>query len=136
MDTSAPNGNPASTPGKRQDLVGWLAGGALFGGVIGYALRPSVVLIGKLPFNVVATRGANLSGVDRILADTAAASFNVTVAGAVLGALIGWGCARMLVMSTATSLIPCRECGKRISREAMTCPGCGAPAPAAPGSSK
>lgn len=74
----------------------WTAGGIFLGGLLGYALRPSVLLIGKLPFGIVITRGATLTGVDRILVDAAARSFNVLLAGAALGGLLGWGLAAML----------------------------------------
>jgi hypothetical protein len=69
----------------------WATGGLFLGALLGYALRPSVLLIGKLPFGVVITRGATLTGVDRILVDAAARSFNMLLAGAAIGSLIGWG---------------------------------------------
>lgn len=63
--------------------------GTLIGGLIAYLLRPEAPQIGKLPFDVVMTRGANLNGVDEVLISTAEASFNYTITGAVIGAIIG-----------------------------------------------
>jgi hypothetical protein len=63
--------------------------GTLFGGSIAYLLRPEAPEIGKLPFEAVVTRGANLNGVDEILIATAEASFNYMIIGAVIGAIIG-----------------------------------------------
>jgi hypothetical protein len=73
----------------------WATGGIFLGGLLGFALRPSVLLIGKLPFGLVITRGSTLTGVDRILVDAAARSFNMLLAGAVLGGLLGWGLAAL-----------------------------------------
>lgn len=133
--------------GRGADALGWVAGGIVVGGMIGYAFRPSVLLIGKLPFTIVITRGANLVGPDRVLADTAAASFNVMIGGAVLGALSGWCFAALLERhallanekqptpadTTASvarnGLSPCRECGIPVSAQAVACPGCGITSP-------
>ena len=123
------NGSVGSSPHKRPVSIAWISIGALFGGLIGYSLRPSVILIGKLPLNVVASRGANLVGADRLLVDTAVASFNVTLACVALGGLIGWICARLLAGETRDTLVACRDCGRRVSRQAITCPGCGVPSP-------
>ena len=65
-------------------IVGFIAGG-----VIGFLYRPSVFLIGQLPFDVVITRGANLKGVDQVLLPMAQSSFNHMMAIAVIGAVIG-----------------------------------------------
>ena len=63
--------------------------GLLIGGVVGFLLRPSVPLMGQLPFTTVITRGTNLRGLDQLLLGYARSSFNYVVAGVVLGALIG-----------------------------------------------
>jgi uncharacterized membrane protein YccC len=63
--------------------------GLLIGGVVGFLLRPSVPLMGQLPFTTVITRGANLRGLDQLLLGYARSSFNYLVAGVLLGALIG-----------------------------------------------
>jgi hypothetical protein len=65
-------------------IVGFLAGG-----VIGFLYRPSVIIIGQLPFDVIITRGANLKGVDQVLIPIAQTSFNNMMAIAVIGAVIG-----------------------------------------------
>ena len=63
--------------------------GILMGGVVGFLLRPSVPLMGQLPFGTVITRGANLRGLDQLLLGYARTSFNYVLAGLVLGAVIG-----------------------------------------------
>jgi hypothetical protein len=63
--------------------------GLLIGGAVGFLLRPSVPLMGQLPFTTVITRGANLRGLDQLLLGYARSSFNYVVAGVFLGALIG-----------------------------------------------
>ena len=62
--------------------------GVFLGAIIGFLLRPSVPLLGQLPFSVVITRGSELSGVDRILQATAQQSFNYVLAGAMLGGVV------------------------------------------------
>jgi hypothetical protein len=63
--------------------------GLLIGGVVGFLLRPSVPLMGQLPFTTVITRGANLRGLDQLLLGYARSSFNYVAAGIVLGAIVG-----------------------------------------------
>lgn len=67
--------------------------GFLVGGAVGLLTRPSVPLLGQLPFDTVLSRGAGLSGIDILLKSTAEASFNqmlvVGVIGAVAGAALG-----------------------------------------------
>jgi hypothetical protein len=63
--------------------------GLLIGGAVGFLLRPSVPLMGQLPFTTVITRGANLRGLDQLLLGYARSSFNYVVAGVVLGAIVG-----------------------------------------------
>jgi membrane associated rhomboid family serine protease len=65
-------------------IVGFIAGG-----VLGFLYRPSVFLIGQLPFDVVITRGTNLKGMDQVLISMAQTSFNNMAAAAVAGAVIG-----------------------------------------------
>jgi hypothetical protein len=47
------------------------------------------MLIGQLPFGAVITRGATLKGVDQILVPLAQRSFNIMMAGLIIGAVIG-----------------------------------------------
>ena len=47
--------------------------GAAIGGFLGFLLRPSVPLVGPLPFETVITRGANLTGLDSLLRGVAPA---------------------------------------------------------------
>jgi hypothetical protein len=56
-------------------------------------MRPSVILIGQLPFGTVVTRGATLTGLDQILVPAAQQSFNVTLGGGIAGAVAGFGLA-------------------------------------------
>ena len=77
--------------------------GLLIGGAVGFLLRPSVPLMGQLPFTTVITRGANLRGLDQLLLGYARSSFNYVVAGVVLGALIGLIAALALGRSQAST---------------------------------
>ena len=63
--------------------------GLLIGSVVGFLLRPSVPLMGQLPFTAVVTRGANLQGLDQLLLGYARTSFNYLIAGMILGAIVG-----------------------------------------------
>ena len=63
--------------------------GLLIGGLVGFLLRPSVPLMGQLPFRTVITRGANLRGLDQLLLGYARTSFNYLIAGILVGAIIG-----------------------------------------------
>jgi hypothetical protein len=72
-----------------------IAGFAL-GALLGFQMRPSVILIGQLPFQTVITRGANLTGIDQILISAAQQSFNVMFVSAVVGAIVGFGVAHLV----------------------------------------
>jgi ABC-type nitrate/sulfonate/bicarbonate transport system permease component len=63
--------------------------GILMGGVVGFLLRPTVPLMGQLPFTTVISRGANLQGLDQLLVGYARTSFNYLLAGLIFGAVIG-----------------------------------------------
>lgn len=63
--------------------------GILFGGLIGFLLRPAAPLIGQLDFHTVLTRGISLHGADRLLISTAQTSFNYVIVGLLLGGGIG-----------------------------------------------
>jgi hypothetical protein len=63
--------------------------GLAVGGLVGFLLRPSVPLMGQLPFITVITRGANLRGLDQLLTGYARTSFNYLVAGIIVGAVTG-----------------------------------------------
>lgn len=62
--------------------------GFFLGGLVGFLLRPSLPLIGQLPFQTVITRGSNLTGIDMLLKSTAEQSFNYLLIGAIVGAVI------------------------------------------------
>jgi hypothetical protein len=64
--------------------------GLLIGGVVGFLLRPSVPIMGQLPFSTVITRGANLHGLDQLLVGYARTSFNYLIGGMVVGVVIGF----------------------------------------------
>ena|SRR5437870_2828727 len=59
--------------------------GLLIGSIVGFLLRPSVPILGQLPFKTVITRGANLQGLDQLLTGYARTSFNYLIAGMVVG---------------------------------------------------
>ena len=69
--------------------------GGCVGGLLGFLFRPSVPLIGQLPFETVVTRGANLSGLDVILRSTAEQSFNYVVVGVIVGGIAGFVLSRL-----------------------------------------
>ena len=62
--------------------------GAVLGGLVGFLLRPSLPLIGQLPFSTVITRGSNLTGLDTLLKSTAEQSFNYMLIGVIVGAVL------------------------------------------------
>jgi hypothetical protein len=90
-------GRASSARGKESQpfAVLWPIVGALAGAWIAYLARPSAFLIGQLPFEVVITGGAQLTGIDSILAPLARRSLSLMVAGAVIGALVGLGYQRI-----------------------------------------
>ena len=83
VSTSRPRASPRTT------LV--LAIGFFVGGLIGFLMRPSVLLIGQLPFGTVVSRGSALSGIDQLLVPTAQQSFNVMMLGALIGTAGAFG---------------------------------------------
>lgn len=69
----------------------WLfvVGGALVGFAIGYLFRPAMLGV-QLPFWVVVTRGETLSGLEALARPLAQQSFNLVLAGSVIGAVAGY----------------------------------------------
>jgi hypothetical protein len=67
--------------------------GFILGAFMGFIARPTIPLLGQLPFMVVVTRGAYLQGADRLLIGVAETSFNYMLIGgigmAVLGLIVG-----------------------------------------------
>jgi hypothetical protein len=80
--------------GDRLEEMKTILGGTA-GGLLGYLFRPSVPLLGQLPFEVVVTRGQNLHGLDVVLRGVAEQSFNYIVVGVVIGCLAGFVLDRM-----------------------------------------
>lgn len=76
--------------------------GGIIGGYIGYLLRPSVPLLGQLPFEVVISKGSNLKGFDTLLIPTAEVSFNYLIIGIILGISIGWIVGNLLAKNEKT----------------------------------
>src|SRR5947209_26628 len=67
-----------------------LLSGFIFGGLIGFLLRPTdATLKSQLDFGTVISRGTNLQGSDQTLIPFARTSFNYMLAGAIIGFLIG-----------------------------------------------
>jgi hypothetical protein len=81
-------------PGDYAEEMKTILGG-IAGGLVGYLFRPSVPLLGQLPFEVVVTRGQNLHGLDVVLRGVAEQSFNYMVVGVVIGCLAGFVLTRM-----------------------------------------
>ncbi len=69
------------------------AGLALLGALLGFLVRPSAPEVGQLPFSSVIVRGATgpFDEPDPVLVAVAQSSFNMLVAGAILGLAIGFG---------------------------------------------
>ncbi|HEX8043439.1 hypothetical protein [Candidatus Deferrimicrobium sp.] len=63
--------------------------GLILGASIGYFYRPPALFIGKLPFDVVISRGGNLKGFDQIYLEIAKTSFNYLLTGGIVGAIAG-----------------------------------------------
>lgn len=63
--------------------------GSLIGGFVAFLARPSALLVGQLPFIDVISRGSTLNGLDQMLVPIAQRSFNITLAGAIIGAIAG-----------------------------------------------
>ena len=63
--------------------------GLILGASIGYFYRPPALFIGKLPFDVVISRGGNLKGIDQIYLEIAKTSFNYLLIGGIVGAIAG-----------------------------------------------
>jgi hypothetical protein len=125
-------------------------GGFLLGAFVGFLLRPSVPMLGQLPFEVVITRGANLTGANVLMRSAAERSFNYTLVGAIIGAVVlaitagltmnrkdgsGNALAKASVSATpvAASVAPvkaasrfCTKCGESVLADSDFCGGCGA----------
>jgi len=71
--------------------------GIIIGSLFGFWLRPSVPVIGQLPFRHVITRGSDLSGVEAFLVPVAQESFNYLLFGTILGGVIGASAGYFLV---------------------------------------
>lgn len=70
-------------------ILPWSLFGIIAGGLIGFLLRPSIPIVGQLPFSVVITRGSNLDGVSQLLLhSTAQTSFDYMAIGALVGTFI------------------------------------------------
>jgi hypothetical protein len=120
-----------------------LLAAALAGAFLGFLFRPSVPLLGQLPFNTVITRGGNLQGIDQLLKSFAEESFNYMLIGAILGAVVMFVYLKMRSPQPApappTPYTPppvapevpagqttfCTSCGTAIPGNAQFCPSCG-----------
>lgn len=109
------------------------AAGFVIGGLVGFVARPSVPMLGQLPFEYVIARGANLNGLDRMLAPLAQRSFDIMLMGAVLGAgvaVLGAVTLRAgLRVREATAndseIKRCPSCAELVRLQAAKCRFCG-----------
>jgi ribosomal protein L40E len=117
--------------------------GFLLGCAIGFLFRPSIFLIGQLPFLVVLTRGTGLKGADAMFIPAAQTSFNYMfvagILGAILGGFIGNSVGKKSVEasgvgsdaqnsqtgSEALGKKFCGYCGAELSLDSLFCPKCG-----------
>lgn len=90
----SPHYIPESNPASKIVVFGVL--GLILGGLLGFLLRPSVPLIGQLPFEHVITRGSNLRGMDIVLVSFAETSFNYLLVAGIIGCVIGAGMGYLL----------------------------------------
>lgn len=129
--------------GSKSKAVPYGIFGFLLGCTIGFLFRPSVFLLGQLPFLTVLTRGAGLKGMDAILIPTAQTSFNYMLVAGILGAILGGmignvlnnktgpaGDARSEAQSIQTGSEAgargfCGYCGAGLPEESIFCPKCG-----------
>lgn len=70
-----------------------VAGLTLLGALLGFLIRPSAPEVGQLPFSTIIVRGAvgPFDEPDPVLVAVAQSSFNIVVAGAILGLAVGIG---------------------------------------------
>lgn len=113
------------------NVAGFALLGAVAGSVLGFLFRPSVPFVGQLPFDVVMTRGENLTGLDTLLRSTAEQSFNYIVIGTILGAVI-LGTAKAMVSPRTSATSPasegdafCTKCGNPLPPDVAFCGACG-----------
>ena len=119
--------------------------GTVIGAVIAFLVRPSLPLIGQLPFATVITRGANLRGLDVLAKSTAETSFNYVAIGALVGLAAGVAISRIgrsapqlretvtepqVAPSTAASRY-CANCGSPLIPDSKFCNSCGTKIPVA-----
>lgn len=69
--------------------VAFIAAGALLGAIVGFVMRPSAFIFGKLPLMVVLTAGTTLQGLEAAFVPMARQSFGMLVGGLILGAFAG-----------------------------------------------
>lgn len=70
-------------------LVPFAAFFSVVGAAVGFLLRPTDIFGHQLPLSVVLTRGNNLHGFNQLLIPLAQRSFNETLAGALIGLVLG-----------------------------------------------
>jgi len=73
--------------------AGFILGGTVLGGAIGFLMRPSNLLTGQLDFGTVITRRRQPHGLDALLKTQAEQSFNTLVLAALIGAGVGYAIA-------------------------------------------
>jgi ABC-type Fe3+ transport system permease subunit len=66
----------------------WILVGFFVGSLIGYLVRPSIPIIGQLPFESVVSRGSTLRGADQLFISVAQSSFNYLLFGGIVGGLV------------------------------------------------
>ncbi|MGB9429958.1 MAG: hypothetical protein WCC11_08820 [Gammaproteobacteria bacterium] len=94
----------------KQAIIGLITCcGIFFGGLIGFLLRPSVFVVGQLPFYTVITRGTNLQGLDSLLVPAAERSFNYLLIGIIIGAIAGFVLATLYIKNGQNHNNPSEE---------------------------
>lgn len=70
--------------------VKFAAIGLVVGAVTGFVTRPSLPMVGQLPFGIVISRGAGLKGLDQMLVGSAQESFSHCFWFTVFGGIFGF----------------------------------------------
>lgn len=104
--------------------------GVVLGAIVGFLARPSIPMLGQLPFLAVVTRGAFFGGLDIVFRPTAEQSFNYMAIGAILGGILLFAVTGFLRKNERAGTSPatfCTQCGAKFTSSVRFCGACGKP---------